>query len=285
LIESVTRLVAIRHGETDWNVDTRIQGQIDIGLNANGRWQARRLGRALAEEGFDAVYSSDLGRAMDTAHAVAVEAGLAVQPRSALRERAFGVFEGMTFAEIEQRFPEEALRWRRRDASFGPQGGETLADFYARAVAAVADLAARHRGQHIPQVPVGRLRGHAPARRALQVALLDQVGLEHVLDGAGASPMAAARLSTRPGRRRSGAITASSSLRSIRSKPSGSTSSIASAGRRRRAVDAAVGLDLGVVAHAAQQAVGDARRAARAAGDLQRAAGVDRHVRAARPSG
>lgn len=170
MIESVTRLVAIRHGETDWNVDTRIQGQIDIGLNANGRWQARRLGRALAEEGFDAVYSSDLGRAMDTAHAVAVEAGLAVQPRSALRERAFGVFEGMTFAEIEQRFPEEALRWRRRDASFGPQGGETLADFYARAVAAVADLAARHRGQHIAVVSHGGVLD-ALYRAATRIAL------------------------------------------------------------------------------------------------------------------
>jgi len=155
LIEAVTRLVAIRHGETDWNVDTRIQGQIDIGLNANGRWQAQRLGQALADERIDAVYSSDLGRALETAHALAREAGVPVQPQIALRERAFGIFEGLTFAEIEQRFPDEARRWRQRDAGFGPQGGETLREFYARAVAAVADLAARHRGQHIAVVTHG----------------------------------------------------------------------------------------------------------------------------------
>ena len=155
MIEAVTRLVAIRHGETDWNVDTRIQGQIDIGLNANGRWQAQRLGQALADERIDAVYSSDLGRALETAHALAREAGVPVQPQTALRERAFGIFEGLTFAEIEQRFPDEARRWRQRDAGFGPQGGETLREFYARAVAAVADLAARHRGQHIAVVTHG----------------------------------------------------------------------------------------------------------------------------------
>ena len=155
MIEAVTRLVAIRHGETDWNVDTRIQGQIDIGLNANGRWQAQRLGQALADERIDAVYSSDLGRALETAHALAREAGVPVQPQIALRERAFGIFEGLTFAEIEQRFPDEARRWRQRDAGFGPQGGETLTEFYARAVAAVADLAARHRGQHIAVVTHG----------------------------------------------------------------------------------------------------------------------------------
>lgn len=155
MIEAVTRLVAIRHGETDWNVDTRIQGQIDIGLNANGRWQAQRLGQAMADERIDAVYSSDLGRALETAHALAREAGVPVQPQTALRERAFGIFEGLTFAEIEQRFPDEARRWRQRDAGFGPQGGETLSEFYARAVAAVADLAARHRGQHIAVVTHG----------------------------------------------------------------------------------------------------------------------------------
>jgi len=179
LIDAVTRLVAIRHGETDWNVDTRIQGQIDIGRNANGRWQAQRLGRALADDRIDAVYSSDLGRALDTAHALAREAGVPVQVRPALRERAFGIFEGLTFAEIEQRFPDEARRWRQRDASFGPQGGESLAAFYARAVAAVADLAARHRGQHIAVVTHGGVLDalyRAAARIALDAPRTWQVG-------------------------------------------------------------------------------------------------------------
>ena len=74
-----TRVLAIRHGETAWNVDTRIQGQLDIGLNEVGRWQAQRVGQALAGEDLNAVYSSDLSRAFDTAQAVAEAAGLTVQ--------------------------------------------------------------------------------------------------------------------------------------------------------------------------------------------------------------
>jgi probable phosphoglycerate mutase len=66
-----TRILAIRHGETAWNVDTRIQGQLDIDLNDTGRWQAQRVGHALAEEPIAAVYSSDLKRAFDTARAIA----------------------------------------------------------------------------------------------------------------------------------------------------------------------------------------------------------------------
>jgi len=168
--EPATRVIAIRHGETDWNVAMRIQGQLDIGLNDAGRWQARRLAEALADEALDAVYSSDLARARDTAQAVAGRAGLAVRTDAGLRERGFGVFEGLTFAEIEQRFPEPARRWRQRDASFGPEGGETLAAFYDRAVAGVTALAARHRGQHIAVVAHGGVLD-ALYRAASRVAL------------------------------------------------------------------------------------------------------------------
>ena len=148
----VTRIVAVRHGQTAWNVDARIQGQLDVGLDETGRWQALRLAQALADERFDAVYSSDLGRAWETAQAVAEAAGVALRADERLRERGFGVFEGLTFAEIEQRFAPQAQRWRSRDASFGPEGGETLASFVERAVDAVAAIAARHRGQHIAVV-------------------------------------------------------------------------------------------------------------------------------------
>jgi probable phosphoglycerate mutase len=155
LIGEVTRVVAIRHGETAWNVDTRIQGQLDIGLNGTGRWQAHRLALAMADERLDAVYSSDLYRAWDTARALADGAGLQVRTDEMLRERGFGVFEGLTFKEIEVRFPDQSRRWRQRDASFGPPGGETLADFFERAVSSVAAIAARHRGGHIAVVTHG----------------------------------------------------------------------------------------------------------------------------------
>lgn len=150
-----TRVIALRHGETAWNVATRIQGQLDIGLNDTGREQARRLAAALAREGLDAVYASDLARAHDTGAVVARGAGLTLQTDTGLRERAFGQFEGLTFAEIQTRYPDAARRWRQRDPGFGPPGGETLAAFYRRAVSAVGALAARHRGEHIAVVAHG----------------------------------------------------------------------------------------------------------------------------------
>ena len=89
--EQPVRVLAIRHGETAWNVDTRIQGQLDIGLNDTGRWQAQRLADTLAAEGIDAIYASDLSRAHETARRVADRVNLVVQTDPGLRERHFGV--------------------------------------------------------------------------------------------------------------------------------------------------------------------------------------------------
>ena len=153
--DGATRVVAVRHGETDWNTQTRIQGHTDIELNARGRWQAVRLAQALADEGVQAVYSSDLQRAHDTAQAVAAGAGLAVQHALGLRERHFGTFEGLTFPQIDERWPDDARRWRQREPDFAPGGGESLNVFYARCVQACAELADRHRGQTILVVAHG----------------------------------------------------------------------------------------------------------------------------------
>ena len=150
--QQVTRVLAIRHGETAWNVDSRIQGQLDIPLNETGRWQARRLARAVAEEGISAVYSSDLLRAFETARSVARGCGQPINTDTGLRERGFGVFEGLTFREIEQRWPEQSERWRKRDPEFGPEGGEMLRDFYARCVETATRLAAAHPGETITLV-------------------------------------------------------------------------------------------------------------------------------------
>jgi probable phosphoglycerate mutase len=168
--QQATRILATRHGQTAWNAALRIQGQLDIGLDDIGRWQAQRLALACADEAFDAVYSSDLARARDTAQALATAAGLEVRTDARLRERGFGVFEGLTYAEVESRFPDQARRLRQRDASFGPAGGESLQAFYQRAVAAVAALAERHRGQHIAVVAHGGVLD-ALYRAAARVAL------------------------------------------------------------------------------------------------------------------
>jgi probable phosphoglycerate mutase len=153
--EHATRVIAIRHGETAWNVDTRIQGQLDIPLNDTGRWQAQRVARALAGEPLHAVYASDLGRALETAKALAAAVGVEVVTDPGLRERGFGIFEGRTWKEIEEQWPDLSARWRKRDPEFGPEGGETLVSFYDRCIGSATRLASAHPGQTIALVAHG----------------------------------------------------------------------------------------------------------------------------------
>lgn len=156
-----TRILAIRHGETAWNVDTRIQGQQDIGLNAQGHWQARQLGLALRQQALCAVYTSDLARARLTAQAIVQARADSAQPapplltHAGLRERHFGQFQGQTFQDIEARWPEEARRWRQRDPAWAPAGGESLLQLQARVLATLNELAARHLGEQIVLVAHG----------------------------------------------------------------------------------------------------------------------------------
>ncbi|MGA8393629.1 MAG: histidine phosphatase family protein [Burkholderiaceae bacterium] len=151
-----TRIIAIRHGETAWNVDTRIQGQLDIPLNDTGRWQAERLARALAaHEPIDMVYTSDLLRAWETARAVSESTGAPMVADEGLRERGFGVFQGKTFAEIEATLPEESLLWRKRDPFWAPEGGESLTAMRRRVVETLHTLASRHTGEQIVLVAHG----------------------------------------------------------------------------------------------------------------------------------
>lgn len=156
--DQITRILAIRHGQTAWNVDTRIQGHTDIGLNEQGQWQAQQAALALQGETLDAVYSSDLQRALHTAQAVAsatLAAGQSVRVHTGLRERGFGLFEGKTWAEIETNWPEESRRWRQRDPQFAPEGGETLLQLRERVHATFSEIAAQHPGQHIAIVTHG----------------------------------------------------------------------------------------------------------------------------------
>lgn len=150
-----TRLIVVRHGETAWNVDTRIQGHLDIPLNATGLWQARQLGDALAGEAISAIYTSDLLRARRTAQAVADATGAALVDEPGLRERAFGSFQGRTFAEIEAEHPEQARRWRQRDPDYAPDGGESLRVLRERVIDTTHRLAARHPGELVLLVTHG----------------------------------------------------------------------------------------------------------------------------------
>ncbi|MSQ57615.1 MAG: histidine phosphatase family protein [Limnohabitans sp.] len=151
----VTRISAIRHGETAWNVDTRIQGQLDIPLNATGQWQAEQVGRALSVEKIDAIYCSDLLRAHHTAIAIGKAVGIEPVTTPMLRERDFGKLQGKTWAEIETYFPNESRMWKSRQPDWQPDGGESLLQMIDRIEHAANTLAAPHEGQHIVWVAHG----------------------------------------------------------------------------------------------------------------------------------
>jgi broad specificity phosphatase PhoE len=143
----VTELLLVRHGETDWNRDRRFQGHADPPLNETGREQARALAAELAGEGIELVYTSDLVRARETAEIVAALIGADVLPVSELREIDVGEWEGLTWPEIEERYPEGARSWRER--GYGWESGETYDQLGERVVAALRRIAADHPEQRL----------------------------------------------------------------------------------------------------------------------------------------
>jgi len=141
-----TDVIVVRHGETLWNSERRMQGQKNSPLSERGRAQARALGERMRGERFEHLYSSDLVRAHDTALAIAAATGHEVRIDPRLRERAFGIFEGLTRSEMALRYPAEFERFRMRDPDYAVPGGESPRAFYERSIACLADLGARHRG-------------------------------------------------------------------------------------------------------------------------------------------
>lgn len=150
-VEPGTQLWLIRHGETQWNVDGRVQGHLDVPLSERGVEQARRLARWLAEDRLDAVYSSDLIRARVTAEALA-EGRLPVSNEPRFREAHFGHFEGLTGPECQAAYPEEYRLWRSASVRFRPPQGETVELLQARCMEALAEHLPKHPGQVVAVV-------------------------------------------------------------------------------------------------------------------------------------
>lgn len=155
-----TQVLFIRHGETPWNRVKRIQGHIDIPLAETGVEQAQRLAERLVREArdgmrLDAIYSSDLQRAQQTARPAASALGIVPRLDEALRERAYGIFQGHDSEEIAQRYPDDYAHWQTRDPGFAPAGGESVRTFYHRIVHAVAAIVAKHPGGRIACVTHG----------------------------------------------------------------------------------------------------------------------------------
>ena len=162
------RLYLVRHGETEWNAQGRLTGHTDIGLSEQGRQQARAIAQRLAEVTFDAAYSSDLSRTTETARIILAqqpEVTLTATPQ--LRERHYGVFEGLTVAEREASYPDMFTASVTNDLDFAPTGGETMVQVGARMAAFVAELRERHLEETV------LIAGHGGALRATLPALLD----------------------------------------------------------------------------------------------------------------
>jgi probable phosphoglycerate mutase len=147
---TMTRMCLVRHGETNWNLERRVQGQLDIALNARGRAQAEALANELAGQWFDHIYSSDLKRALQTASLLARARGLDVLTTEALREKCDGAWEGLSHAEVEAAYPQEFAYHRERRLDFEiPGGGESLARFAARIASALEEIARAHLGETV----------------------------------------------------------------------------------------------------------------------------------------
>jgi broad specificity phosphatase PhoE len=163
------RLFLIRHAQTVWNRDRRYQGWQNSPLSEVGRAQAEAVGRALAREPLKAVYSSTLGRARETAEAIAALHGLAVQPDPDFREMAFGEWEGLCFEDCKAKDPDRYRLWADEPHRFVPPGaGETLEDVRGRVLAGLARLRRAHDDQSVCLV------AHGVSAR---IIILDALGL------------------------------------------------------------------------------------------------------------
>jgi len=147
-----TRICLVRHGETEWNAERRIQGQIDIGLNATGLRQAAAAGRWLKTAGIVALYSSDLKRAWTTAQAIGEALALVPVAEPQMRERRYGVFEGLTYAEAQAKYPDGYAAFEGRNAAYDFENGESLRDMYERVTGRLKMLATAHPGKNIAVV-------------------------------------------------------------------------------------------------------------------------------------
>lgn len=164
---TLARIFLVRHGETLWNRDFLYQGQKDVPLSEEGKRQAQKLARALESEKFSAIYSSDLSRAFETAGEIAKPHGLDVICAKELREINFGLWEGHSYKELQEKYPVEFSMWLNDPINNSPPEGESLKEFTRRVVTYLSEVAAKHRGEKVLAVT------HAGAIRAVLMSMLD----------------------------------------------------------------------------------------------------------------
>jgi len=208
---AVTRVILVRHGQTTWNDGARFQGHQDSPLTETGVLQAEALGRRLTAEKIGAVYSSDLGRAMQTAGIIAALTRHQVMSDSRLREQCLGIFEGLNKDEIPNRYPEEWKRYSSRDPEYVVPGGESPRGRFELGRCCLEELSARHQGErivvvthgglvqgmfrHVAGIPFREARRFSLQNAAYNVFLRHEEGwsvqtwgdVSHLVEGAGAA--------------------------------------------------------------------------------------------------
>lgn len=150
-----TQVIVVRHGETFWNLEGRRQGHLDSPLTPKGIDQAEALARRLIHENFNALYSSDLGRAYQTAEIIANATGHGIVVDSRLRERNLGVFQGLKSDEIQESYPEEYRLHRTRGPDYVIPEGESARQMVERNMRCLEEIAQKHPGQRIAAVTHG----------------------------------------------------------------------------------------------------------------------------------
>jgi probable phosphoglycerate mutase len=143
-----TEIVLVRHGQTVWNLEGRRQGHRDSPLSEHGLFQAQRIADRLSERKFAAIHSSDLGRAYQTAERIARTTGNQIRTDPRLRERNYGIFEGLTGEEVNRICPEEFSLFRKSGPDFVIPKGESTTVFHQRCISCLEELACHHEGEN-----------------------------------------------------------------------------------------------------------------------------------------
>lgn len=144
-----TTLVLIRHGETEWNKAGRYQGHDDSPLTTRGLAQARAATEALSDESFHAIYSSDLGRAQQTAAVIAEKIAGEVHVDPRLREQHYGLLQGLNKPDARKTDPDFFISLNKGNPQYVPKGGESRQQRHERVIQALEKIADKHSGEHI----------------------------------------------------------------------------------------------------------------------------------------
>jgi alpha-ribazole phosphatase len=154
------KIILVRHGQTEWNALKKYQGQIDIPINNVGRDQAARAGKYLADrEKVEAIYCSDLSRTRETADIIAGSLNLKPIPDKRLRELSFGLWEGLTFTEVYEKYPQEFDNWYNDTFKIKVPEGESFNDLIERALSVIKEIINKHTGTVVVVTHGGVVKG------------------------------------------------------------------------------------------------------------------------------